>query len=353
VRFLPLLAAVLTLGMTAATAWTILGSPDLVDEVPPTPVPTPSASPKPVSVSVEQGQGVIEIGDTLEDAGVIDSAIQFRVLVALLGYEKMLQAGDYEFEPDMPALQVVYRMRRGIVSPNFVTVVEGWRLEEIAGALDERGIISREDFLDAAVAGNFDEFAFLDRLGAQTPLEGYLLPATYFYRRSDTAEDVIQQMLEAMDKAFTPGMREDALDAGLTLHGVLTLASIIEREAKVPEERPVMAQVFLKRLRLGIALEADPTVQYAVAEDTESVAESGYWKTELTKEDLGVDSLYNTYRYGGLPPGPIAAPRMDSILAVIQPADTNYLYFVARPDGSHAFAETFEEHQRNIEEFLP
>src|SRR3990170_194914 len=339
--------------MTAATAWTILGSPDLVDEVPPTPAPTPSASPKPVSVSVEQGQGVIEMGEALEDAGVIDSAIQFRVLVSLLGYEKMLQAGDYEFEPDMPALQVVYRMRRGIVSPNFVTVVEGWRLEEIAGVLDERGIISREDFLDAAVAGNFDEFAFLNRLGPQTPLEGYLLPATYFYRRSDAAEDVIQQMLEAMDKGFTPELRSEALDSGLTMHGVLTLASIIEREAKVAEERPIMAQVFLKRLRLGISLEADPTVQYAVAKDPASVEEFGYWKTELTNEDLGVDSPYNTYRYGGLPPGPISAPRTDSILAVIHPADTNYLYFVARPDGSHAFAETFEEHQRNIEEFRP
>ena len=351
-RFLPVLAAVLALGMAAATAWTILGSPDLVDEVPPAPVPTPSASPKPVSVSVEQGQGVIEIGEALEDAGVIDSAIQFRVLVALLGYDKMLQAGDYEFEPDMPALQVVYRMRRGIVSPNFVTVVEGWRLEEIAGALDERGIISREEFLEAAVAGNFD-FDFLIRLGPETSLEGYLLPATYFYRRSDAAEDVIQQMLEAMDKGFTKELRSEALDAGLTMHGVLTLASIIEREAKVAAERPIMAQVFLKRLRLAIALEADPTVQYAVAEDPASVEEFGYWKTELTKDDLGVDSLYNTYRYSGLPPGPIAAPRLESILAVIRPADTNYLFFVAKPNGSHAFAETFEEHQRNIEEFLP
>src|SRR3990170_1679919 len=325
--------------MTAATAWVIQGSPDLVEEVPPTPAPTPSATaPEPVSVSVEQGQGVIEIGEALEDAGVIDSAIQFRVLVALLGYEKMLQAGDYEFEPDMPALQVVYRMRRGIVSPNFVTVVEGWRLEEIAGVLDERGIISREEFLDAAVAGNFDEFAFLNRLGPQTPLEGYLLPATYFYRRSDAAEDVIQQMLEAMDKGFTPELRSEALDSGLTMHGVLTLASIIEREAKVAEERPIMAQVFLKRLRLGMKLEADPTVQYALAEDPESVTEFGYWKAALTDDDLAVDSLYNTYRYGGMPPGPIAAPRMDSILAVIRPADTNYLFFVARPDGSHAFA---------------
>ncbi|HEU5322420.1 MAG TPA: endolytic transglycosylase MltG, partial [Methylomirabilota bacterium] len=147
--------------------------------------------------------------------------------------------------------------------------------------------------------------------------------------------------------------RSEALDAGLTVHGVLTLASIIEREAKVAAERPIMAQVFLKRLRLGIPLEADPTVQYALAEDPQSVDEFGYWKAPLGLDDLQLDSPYNTYLYGGLPPGPISAPRMDSILAVIRPADTNYLFFVAKPDGSHAFAKTFEEHEQNIRESAP
>ncbi|MEE9286378.1 MAG: endolytic transglycosylase MltG, partial [Dehalococcoidia bacterium] len=196
-------------------------------------------------------------------------------------------------------------------------------------------------------------YEFLGRLGPSTPLEGYLLPATYFYRRSDKAEDVIQQMREAMNKSFTEELRSEALNQGLTMHGVLTLASIIEREAKVPEERPIMAQVFLKRLRLGIPLEADPTVQYALANDPESVAEFGYWKAELTVEDLEIDSPYNTYRLFGQPVGPIAAPRLDSIRAVIEPAGTNYLYFVATgdEDGSHAFAETLEEHEQNIQEY--
>ena len=352
-RFLPLLAVVLVLAMTAATVWTITGSPSMVDVVPPTPLATPpTAAPEPVTVSVKKEQAVRDIGEMLEDQGVIDSAIQFRVLAELLGYEGKLQAGEYEFDPDTPALQVVYRMRRGIVSPLFVTVIEGWRLEEIADALDEQGVISRDDFLEAAVAGDFDlDFEFLRRLGPATPLEGYLFPATYFYRRDDSAQDVIQQMLESMDGKFTQDLRSQALDRGLTMHGVLTLASIIEREAKVPEERPIMAQVFLKRLRLGIPLEADPTVQYAVAGDPESVAEFGYWKAQLTADDLEVDSPYNTYRVSGVPPTPIAAPRLASIMAVIEPADTNYLYFVAKPDGSHAFAETEEEHQSNIEEY--
>ncbi len=353
-RFLPVLAVVLVLAMTAATVWVITGSTDLVDEIAPTPFATPpTPAPEPVSLSVGENVGVQDIAEMLEEKGVIDSAIQFRVLAELLGYQGLLQAGEYEFDPDTPALEVVYRMRRGIVSPLFVTVVEGWRLEEIADALDEQGVISRDDFLEAAVAGNFDlDFDFLRRLGPATSLEGYLFPATYFYRRNDGAEDVIQQMLKAMDDNFGDDLRSQALDQGLTMHGVLTLASIIEREAKVPEERPIMAQVFLKRLRLGIPLEADPTVQYALAADPESVAGFGYWKAQLTDDDLELDSPYNTYRVAGLPPTPIAAPRLDSIMAVIEPADTNYLYFVAKPDGSHAFAETEDEHQRNVEEYL-
>lgn len=355
-RLLSVLAVILVLAMTAATAWVITGSPDLVDEIPPTPLAAPSTlTPEPVSVSVGENEAVQDIGDMLEKKGVIDSAIRFRVLAELLGYDRVLQAGEYEFDTDTPALEVVYRMRRGIVSPLFVTVVEGWRLEEIADALDEQGVISREEFLEAAVAGEFDlDFDFLSRLGPATALEGYLFPATYYYRRDDSAEDVIQQMLQTLDDKFTEDKRNQALDQGLTMHGVLTLASIIEREAKVSEERPIMAQVFLKRLRLGIPLEADPTVQYALAEDSEGVAQFGYWKAPLTTDDLEIDSPYNTYRVAGLPPTPIAAPRLDSIRAVIEPADTNYLYFVATGDeqGSHAFAETLEEHQANIEEYL-
>ena len=353
-RLLALLATALVLGMIAATVWTITGSPSLVDEVPVTSFATPpTPAPTPVIISVDEGGGAQEIGDTLEDEGVIESAIQFRVLVELMGYDRLLQAGEYELDPNTPALNVVYRMRRGIVSSLFVTVIEGWRLEEIADSLDEQGVISREEFLKAAVAGNFD-FDFLQRLGPITSLEGYLFPATYFYRRDGTAEDVIQQMLEATDENFTPELRSQALDQGLTVHGVLTLASIIEREAKVPDERPIMAQVFLSRLRRGMLLEADPTVQYALAEELESVEEFGYWKAKLTEEDLEIDSDYNTYRSSGLPPTPIGAPRLDSIMAVIEPTATNFLYFVATgdEDGSHAFAETLAEHLENVEEYL-
>ncbi len=347
-RALAVFVVLVTSAMTAAAVWQITEAPDAVEELGATAVPSPAPA-EPVTVTVEAGQGPEEIGKALEAAGALESAVQFRILVSLLGYEGMLQAGDYEFDPGTPALQVVYRMRRGIISSRFVTVVEGWRLEQAADALAEQGV-PRQDFLDAARAEGY-RFDFLADVPLDESLEGYLFPATYYLRRSDTPRDVVRRMLQAFDGNVSQDLRQEADDAGLSLHEVVTLASIIEREAQVPEERPIMAQVFLKRLRLGIALEADPTVQYALSADPGSVRQFGYWKAELTREDLEVDSPYNTYRYGGLPPGPIACPGLDAIAAVVRPAETNYLYFVAKPDGSHAFAETFQEHQENIEKY--
>jgi len=348
-RLLSSLGILLTLGMTAAAVWQITESPGTIEEIAPAAraVPRPG---EPVRVSVQDGESPLEIGEALQRAGVIDSAVRFRILVSLLGHDRMLQAGEYEFDPDTPALEVVYRMRRGIISPQFVTVVEGWRLEQIADAADGQGQISSEAFLRAADPSRYD-FDFLAGLPPDAGLEGYLFPTTYYFSRTDSARDLVSQMLAAFDERLTPDLRGEAEGAGLGLHTVLTLASIVEREARVPEERPIIAQVFLTRLRRGIPLEADPTVQYAVAADPTSVQEFGYWKQKLTEADLALDSPYNTYRVTGLPPGPIASPGLDAITAVIRPAGTNYLYFVAKPDGSHAFAETLEEHLQNVEKY--
>jgi len=160
-------------------------------------------------------------------------------------------------------------------------------------------------------------------------------------------------MLAAFDTQVTPELRQAMQASDLTLHEAVTLASIVEREAVRPEERPLIAGVFLNRLRLGMSLGADPTVQYALASDPASVERFGFWKQGLTTEDLQVDSAYNTYVNGGLPPGPIANPGLASLEAVAHPAQTSYLYFVARQDGSHVFAETLEEHLRNVEEYQP
>ncbi len=347
-RLIPFWATIVSLGFTAIAAWFVLQSGDVIDGLAPFEAREPTDG-EAIAVTVSEGESPGDIGGALAEAGVIESATQFRVLVAFMGYDRLLQAGDYEFEEDTPVLEVVYRIRRGEVSERVVTVIEGWRLEQIADAVAEQGV-SREEFI-AATDPSLYELEVLDELPEGASLNGYLFPARYTLRASEPASELVLRMLQAFADIVPVGVRESAADVGLTFHEALTLASVIEREAQVPEERPVMAQVFLSRLVLGFPLEADPTVQFAVAEDAGSVAEFGYWKAGLTSDDLLVDSPYNTYQTLGLPPGPIANPGLESILAVMNPADTNYFYFVARPDGSHAFAVTFEEHLQNVQEF--
>ncbi len=349
-RLLTIAAFAVAVVMSGLAAWQIVESWDTIPDVKRYSL-TAKGQEEPVEVTVAAGMAPKEIGERLEEAHVIDSATQFSILVSLLGYDQMLQAGDYEFDAGTPTLDAVYRIRQGIVSTRSVTVVESWRLDEIADALASQGV-SKEEFLAAARVRNLP-FDFLQGLRASDSLEGYLFPATYPIRQRDKVEDIVSRMLQGFQEKVPQEVRQRAAASGLSLHDVVTLASIIEREAKVPTERPIMAQVFLSRLRQGIPLEADPTVQYAVASDPASVQQYGYWKQELTRADLETPSPYNTYRQQGLPPGPICNPGLASILAVVQPSNTDYLYFVAKPDGSHAFASTLEEHQRNIEKYRP
>jgi len=335
------------LAMVGIAVWQMRETPDDLLKGEPPPVGRSPVSRQSVLVTVLEGESVRDVGDRLEKEGVISSAILFRIMVALEGYEGQMVAGDYEFEKGMPTVQVIERLHKGVTSPLVVTVREGVRAEEIADLMQSEGVVSREAFLEA-IQGSYD-FAFLRNKPLSANLEGYLFPDTYFFGRMTTVEDAVKQMLENFDKKFSQELRDEASNAGLSVHSVVTLASIVEREAQVPEERPIIAGVFLRRLRFGIPLEADPTVQYALGNDPASVAEYGYWKKELTQDDLQVDSPYNTYRRMGLPPAPIANPGLDSIVAVVRPAQTTYLYFVAKPDGSHTFAETLEEHLRNIE----
>jgi UPF0755 protein len=348
-RFLPLVGILLAVVMVAIGIWQITETPgSVLKEEQPTVLPT-STPGESIIITIQEGQSAQEMGENLEDEGVIASGLLFRVLVALEGYEDKLVAGDYEFEKRMPTLEVIERIRHGQTAPLVVTIREGVRAEEIAELMEEKNVVSAEDFLEAIKI--WYEFSFLYTKPYWANLEGYLFPDTYFFNRNMTAEEVVEQILENFDQRLDSELRDEAAVAGLSVHTVLTLASIVEREAQVPEERPIIAGVFLKRLRRGMPLEADPTVQYALGNDPASVAKYGYWKEELTQADLEVDSSYNTYRITGLPPGPICNPGLDSIRAVIRPEETDYLYFVARADGSHVFAETLEEHLRNIEQY--
>ena len=345
-RPLSLFGTLAALAMVLLAAWQISQSPDSISgDIPP--ALGQRGGGEPVSVPIFSGENAQEIGERLEEKGVIFSATQFRLLVALLGYDGLLQAGDYEFERGTPALEAVQRIRSGEVATRTITVIEGWRLEEVAAAVEEAGLGSAADFRAAALAANFS-LDFLGGLPPDASVEGYLYPATYRFGRNASVQDIIETMLRRFAEALTPDLQRQAAASGLSLNEAVTLASIIEREARLPEERAIMAQVFLKRLDEGMSLGADPTVQYALGSIQGNVAEFGYWKRELTLRDYDFDSQYNTYAYSGLPPGPICSPRLDSIKAVLQPSSTNYLYFVARPDGSHAFAETYEQHLANV-----
>jgi UPF0755 protein len=346
-RAVPALVVLGLVAMLAAGVWLLSQTPGtLVNEPPPVLGPTPQPGAQTVFVTVEDGDTAGEIGEKLENAGVVQSGRLFRVLATLMGAGDDLVAGEYEFERGETALTAVRRISQGVTAPLVVTIPEGLRKEEIGQLLERRGVVSADEF-QRALDGAYTQ-PFMAGLPMNAGLEGFLFPATYGFSRDATAHGVVEQLLNAFQQRFEADMQIGLAATNRSLLEVVTLASIVEREAQVPNERPIIASVFLNRLELGLPLQADPTVQYALGNNLASVLEFGYWKQELTEADLDTPSPYNTYVVVGLPPGPIANPGLDSILAALEPAHTNLLFFVACPDGSHAFAETLEEHNSNV-----
>jgi UPF0755 protein len=228
-----------------------------------------------------------------------------------------------------------------------VTIPEGWRAEQLAELLSANQVMDGSIFLAAARQGVAIDHPLLADRPAGVSLEGYLFPETYSLPAQATPEDLIRRMLDTMQSRLPIGWEAMASGQGLTFYQVLTVASIVEREAVVPEERPAIASVYLNRISQDMYLQADPTVQYAMGYQPEA---EQWWKTPVTLEEYeNVNSPYNTYLYSGLPPGPICSPGIDSIMAVLQPEPTEYLFFLGRGDGSHVFAVTFEEHERNLQ----
>ncbi|MEX2236396.1 MAG: endolytic transglycosylase MltG [Dehalococcoidia bacterium] len=299
-----------------------------------------------VAVTIEAGQSVREIGDQLQEAGVLDSALRFRVLASLTGRGSEIKAGDYELSLGMTANQVLGVLTTIVEERTVIlTIPEGWRIEEMADRVAELEIATREEFIAAASRTDYD-FEFLAGLPAGANLEGYLFPDTYEIAEEATAETVVLLMLQNFERRVTPEMIAGFEAHGLNLHQAVTLASIIEREAVVPEERPIMAGVFYNRLAAGDIFGADPTVQYILGNSPESVAFFGYWKVGLTTEDIAIAvSPYNTYQNAGLPPGPIAAPGLSALEAVAFADPTDFYFFYAcGEDGVHTFSVTQAEH---------
>ncbi|GIW05354.1 MAG: aminodeoxychorismate lyase [Dehalococcoidia bacterium] len=306
--------------------------------------------PTPVEFTVEPGDDAGTIARRLKEQGLINDERVFRYLASSSGLGTAIQSGQYELSRDMTSRAILEKFARGEVRLRTFTVPEGWQVPEVLVALEKQGVGS-----DAALAAALAQLTTAPPAGslaaarpAGQSLEGYLFPETYRVSREVTPAEALNVMLRQLDVAFTPELRAAVAARGLTPHQALTLASIVEREAVKPEEQPIIAAVFLNRLRLGMPLQADPTVQFALAQDPVRRARDGYWKKDLTVQDLAIDSPYNTYRVTGLPPGPICNPGLGALRAVAAPADVDYLYFVARPDGSHAFARTLAEHNANV-----
>jgi UPF0755 protein len=288
-------------------------------------------------VDIPNGAGPLAIGQRLVDAGVVRDSWTFRAAVMIRGRARELQAGEYRFEKPLDALSVVDKIVRGDVHKRLLTFREGLTIAEMAGVFEQKGFGSGTEFIKAA--SNASTISHLDP--AARDLEGYLFPETYALPRGTPAIDVVAQMVAAFQKAFDDDLRAAAAVSGLTVRQAVTLASLVEKETGSPDERPLVAAVYRNRMRVRMGMQADPTVIYALQK-------AGQYDGNLSREDLKFDSPYNTYRYAGLPPGPIASPGRASLEAAVRPAPVDSLYFVSKNDGTHVFASSLAEHNQNV-----
>ena len=291
-------------------------------------------------VEIAPGSPVSVIGQRLIDAGVISSRAAFRYALWTTGQSRRLQAGEYRFDRPMRPVEVIRKIAQGDVFLQPVTFPEGLTIREMAAIFEKIGLGKSSDFIRAA--GAKDLVKDLDSRASD--LEGYLFPATYALPRRATADRLVELMVAGFEQAFDETLRTEAAARGLDVREVVTLASLVEKETAKAEERPLVAAVYANRLKIGMGLQCDPTVIYALQR-------AGQFTGNLRREDLLFDSPYNTYRYAGLPPGPIASPGRASLEAAVRPADVPYIYFVSRNDGSHAFAATLAEHNANVEKW--
>lgn len=287
-------------------------------------------------IDILKGEGLRKISSKLEESGLIVDDHLFILFVASKGWQNSLRAGEYEFKEGSTLSEVAEKIAKGDVLIHRVTVPEGLTVREIADLLDVRGVLDGKEFL--SVTDYNKELLGLLPGRPLTGLEGYLFPDTYTYTKGVTPEEFILMMINRFNTVY--GSLRDMRDGvNLTDNEIITLASIIEEETGAASERPIISAVFHNRLKIGMRLESDPTVIYGMGEDFDG---------NLTKRDLLTETRYNTYINNGLPPGPIASPGKESIIAALNPADVNYIYFVSRGDGTHQFSTNYRDHQRAV-----
>ncbi len=291
-----------------------------------------------IIVEIYRGMGVKKIASVLKIEGIIRDEFAFKLLVKIKKAEDKIKAGEYKLSSSMNMIEILSILVAG--SYQKLTIPEGYNMFQIADLLSQKGLVDKDRFLYYLQNKNF--IAKLN-ICALT-LEGYLFPATYYIVKGDSEEKIIRMLVAKSRTIFTSQHKKRVKELQFSIHQVLTLASIIEKEVGVPEERALVSAVFHNRLKQGMQFESCSTVIYALLPDFDG---------NLTKEDLKTPSLYNTYLHHGFPPGPIANPGMAAIKAVLYPAKVNYLYFVSTNDGRHKFSSTLEEHNKAVLQYQP
>jgi len=300
----------------------------------------------PVAFVIEPGETAAEIAVRLEEEGFVSDAELFRRYVQYHHLDAGIEAGEFTLRQTMTIPEIAQALQRGQRPEQVITIQEGLRLEQVAAEVAEQTDIPPDEFLALVTSGWRDSglsFGFLADLPPDTTLEGFLFPETYRLPENPTALDLLSRMLETFDARVPAEMQAAAANQGLSIYELVTLASIVERESVLDEERPLIAGVYHNRLEEGWFLGACPTVQYALGAP-------GNWWPQFTLEATEVDSAYNTYHNLGLPPGPICSPGLASIQASAYPTETDFFFFLAdctKNDGSHLFAVTQEEHNAN------
>jgi len=288
-------------------------------------------------LEIPNGASFSEVSNLLHQRQLIKSRWAFSWMGRVLGADRNIIPGEYEFQGGMAPADVLDKITQGDVVQYAVTIPEGYTIEQIAGILQEKGLADQEAFIKVT-----RDSQFLSQLDFHVDdLEGYLFPDTYHLTRDMTPEAIVQVMVSRFKKSWTADLYARAAELDMSVHQIVTLASVIEKETGLSQERGLISGVFHNRLRKKIPLQSDPTVIYALAQ----------FDGDLRKKDLTVDSPYNTYRFRGLPPGPIANPGEASLRAALYPIPTNYLYFVSRNDGSHQFSATLAEHNSAVKKY--
>ena len=295
---------------------------------------------------IDPAESVASVAQRMQENGVISSADDFTAYLIYKGYDRSLRSGEYYISSAMTAIQIADKVHSSVGDRMEFGSIAGWRAEEVAASLQSYGLsFGPEEFLAVVnQPGQYESIPTGYRdFGS---LEGFLFPGTYPIDRDITADGLAAQMVTAFDQSVTGKMKKGFQKNGLTLYEAVILASIVEKESVLAEEKPIIASVFYNRLAAGMNLETDPTVQYALGYNNKT---DTWWTNPLSADDLYVNSAYNTYQHNGLPPGPICSPSLDSLKAVAFPEQTGYYYFRAACDGSgkHRFATTLDEHIQN------